>query len=231
MHSPIFSRRMYLSILGALVFATGSGVSNMAEATPAISVTNTTANSLGSGQTFTLGYQFTTNQPISVFALGVFDSGQDGLVDSYPVAIWSSSGAEVASATVASGTSEPLVAQFRYQSINSVTLSPGTYQIGALYTTSDDGVLYPGYTTGFSTSVPINFLNNAYNYGSTLADPTNTTSTLPSYIGPNFQFNSVPVPEPASLAVVGAGLIALATVRRRQGASTGRSLLSKLQTL
>jgi hypothetical protein len=210
----VFTRLARAGAVAASMFA-AAGLSNMAQAVPAISVTNTTANSLGAGQTFTLGYQFTTDQSISVSALGVFDSDQDGLVDSYPVAIWNSSGAQVASGIVASGTSEPLVAQFRYQTVSSVTLSPGTYQIGALYTTSDDGVLFPGFTTGFSTAAPVAFVQNAFAFGSTLADPINSTSALPSFVGPNFQFDAAATPEPASIAVIGAGLVALVAVRRR----------------
>ena len=63
----------------------------LAGSIPAITITNTTGNNLGNPP-FTLGWQFTTNQQISVTNLGIFDDSLNGLADRYQVGIWNSSG-------------------------------------------------------------------------------------------------------------------------------------------
>jgi hypothetical protein len=125
------------------------GVIQQAGATPAYTLDNTIGTGLGNPP-FTLGFSFSTNVPITVTGLGIFDSDQNGLIDSHPVGIWDGGGTLVASGTVASVTADPLINQFRY-AIASVFLTPGAYNIGVLYTTPNDGLA--------SLSVlPVNFL-------------------------------------------------------------------------
>src|SRR5271169_6649185 len=71
-----------------------------ADAGPAYFLDDTTGRGLADGEEFTLGSQFTTSDSISVDGLGVFDDSQDGLVDSYPIGIWDSTGTLVASGMV-----------------------------------------------------------------------------------------------------------------------------------
>src|SRR5450755_2722444 len=103
---------------------------------PAVTFAELTGQSLGNGP-FTLGWEFTVSQSITVTALGAFDDSQDGLAESHDVGIWDSVGNLLGSTTVAAGTVDPLVNQFRYSSV-SFTLAPGTYEIGALWLDGGD---------------------------------------------------------------------------------------------
>ena len=96
---------------------------------------------------YTIGYEFTVGTaPITLNALGVEDdnaSGSgygDGLSNTHVVGIWSSAGTLLYSATVSSGTSAPLVNDFRYALLNSaVTLNANTsYYIGTYFASGGD---------------------------------------------------------------------------------------------
>jgi len=180
---------------------------------PAVTFDNLTGEMLGNGP-FTLGWQFTVNTPITVTALGVFDDSQDGLVESHDVGIWNSTGALVTSGTVASGTVDPLTDQFRYVSASAL-LTPGNYNIGALWVDGADPNLFPGDVTGFATIPQITFVQDAFAAGGTLANPVNTASPMPSYFGPNFQAGAV-VPEPSTILLMGTLLLGVSGLLKRK---------------
>src|SRR5262249_58403989 len=87
----------------------------------------------------TRGWSFTTADSLTVTALGWWDFGNDGLAASHQVGIWNTSGTLLMSATVASGTTDPLASGFRFDSAltGTTTLAPGTYVIGGKSEVSD----------------------------------------------------------------------------------------------
>jgi hypothetical protein len=185
---------------------------------------NTTGSSGLGNPPFTLGSEFSTSMPITVTGLGVFDDSLNGLVDSYQVAIFDSLGNIVVMGTVASGTADPLINQFRYTP-TSVLLTPGDYRIGALFLTGDDPLIFPGVATNFATASGITFEAAAFFPGGSLSDPIFNNGTDPAYFGPNFTFETTaPVPEPTTLALLGTGLLGLAMMYRRKLGRTSSPL-------
>ena len=202
----------FLVLAGITMFLLGMGGQALAN-TPAVNIDNSTGIGLGNPP-FTLGWKFSTNSAISVTGLGVFDDSQDGLAESHEVGIWNSNGNLLASTTVAIGTTDPLINQFRYSSIIPITLAAGQdYFVGALWPNGVDNILYPGDVSNFSTISSISFVQNGYFAGFALACPTDTVDSLPAYFGPNF--NSSAVPEPATMLLLGLGLVGLVGVRRK----------------
>lgn len=204
-------KKLTRRILGVLLVL---GFSGAAHAVPAFSITNTTGAAL-ENPPFTLGWQFSTSAPITVTHLGLFDDAQDGLSERHDLGLWDSDGVLLAFATIGAGTSAPLSAQFRYVDIIDVVLAAGTYQVGALYTSPADALVFPGDATGFATASPIDFIASAFIDGGTLANPAFLGGPEPAFFGPNFIFQTFGVPEPATLSLLALGLLAFSGKRRR----------------
>jgi hypothetical protein len=202
-----------LLLMLALVVTVGLGQAN-AVLTPGFTLDTTTGTALGNPP-FTLGFTFTATTPIIVSRLSIFDDSQDGLVDQHPVGLFDAGGNLLASTTIQSGTGSPLMNQFRYENIAATTLPAGDYSIGALYTTGNDALVWPGMAVNFATAPGITFNMATFMYGGTLLAPTADYSLDPAFFGPNFAFTT-PIPEASTcLAGISACLALLGTLVRR----------------
>jgi len=206
------------SLLASAALALATMVSGAALAgTPAISISNTTADTLGNPP-FTLGWTFTTNSALVVDELGLFDDSQDGLAESHDLGLWDEGGTLLTSGTIGSGTSGTLIANFRYVDVVNVTLASGArYYVGALFATGSDNVKFPD-ASGFSSIAAINFDGATYAGGGVLTRPTAGFGGA-GFFGPNFTASGA-VPEPATWALMIGGFgMAGGMIRRRKAAT------------
>jgi hypothetical protein len=220
--------RQRVSVLAAVTLFLGgpSGLA-LADLMPVVTLTEKTGNYTPTLKA-TVGWSFTVNQTISVNGLGVYDSNQDGLVEAHPVAIWDSTGAEVAKTTVAMGITDALVDKFRFHAITPVTLKPGDYVIGSLNIINNgdnpkgpwDDMVMPAddKAKGFGINKVITFKHSLYADSSDgkLNVPNNDGPVGCGYFGPNFSVT----PEPSGLTLLGVGVLSLAGYacwRWRQG--------------
>jgi hypothetical protein len=190
-------------ILVMLFFLCTAGRVN---ANPMPAATLTSPGETFSGSLYTLGFEFSVNQSLSVTALGVYDDGQDGLANSAQVGIWDISGNLLASVTVPSGTAGTLVGDFRYADISPLTLSPGQdYVVGAYIndTATSFNTLQGG--SGFYDPAVNGIEDRFSNFNSMFSFP-DSTNDHPggAWLGGNFLFAS-PVPEPSSVTLLALG--------------------------
>ena len=192
---------------------------------PAVSFTGVTDNFTNGN--WSLGWQFSTNVSIDVTALGYYNASltggdssfQNGTCNCGEVGIYDSAGNLLASTTVTSA--DPVVGFFNYATIPTLVLAAGqTYYVAAETGTSD----YTYFTTGFGVSSDINFIQDEYVAGASLAFPTSSDDYAANqggaWFGPNFQETAAGTPEPASLFLSGTALMALAVIvyKRKQRA-------------
>ncbi|MEO0629943.1 MAG: PEP-CTERM sorting domain-containing protein [Planctomycetota bacterium] len=169
----------------------------------------------------TVGWEFSVNQDVFVTDLGIWNAdtqfGAEGLTSDHRVGIWNlATGALLVEAVAGPG--GDVVGEWTYASVAQTQLSVGeTYVIGALYNEGgvSDGDSYVTSALSVSTSSDVNFLGGRSPLAGDLGfglPATFSGSTSFGRFGPNFQF--VPVPAPASAALLGLG--GLAAARRRR---------------
>jgi PEP-CTERM motif len=205
------NRFMIFGLVAGLVFLAAPAV--QAAFDPAVTFTgNTSTNFVTPAET--VGWQFAVSGNILVTGLGVFDSGQDGLLTNHTVGIWLTSAPAtlLASGTVASGTAGTLVNQFRYVSIAPTLLVPGTYTIGATWGPIGDTYIAGSPLPNFHTDSRITFLGAEY----IEAVPLTMPNTSASFFGQGIFGPNLSVPEPGTLILLGSGLLGLAIAGSRK---------------
>jgi hypothetical protein len=162
----------------------------------------------------TAGWSFQPLTDVSVTALGSFDylvSAQGPIA----VGLWTECGTLLASQTITSGST--LVNECRYEAIPAIQLSPDqTYFVGA-YVTSGElmnfSVADPNNgTVIMAPEIQLGMAAESSVAGFNFPDSTESPSGY-VFLAPNFEFQ--PVPEPATLWLVGTGLLALLATRHR----------------
>src|SRR5574337_470601 len=163
----------------------------------------------------TAGYEFTVGaQPLSIATLGVYDSGQDNVLNSsHTVGIWNSSQTLVGSVTVTPQNSTELNNFFYANLATPITLQAGaTYRVGAQYADSDLDL-----AIGNASSTTVNgiTMKDAYlSTGTGFEYPDlNISSANQGFYGPNAGFSAVPEPSQYAL-VFGIALLGFAVYRR-----------------
>lgn len=199
-----------LALAGVLAFAGFPGSTTAA----VIDVTHVDLEFDGSP--WTLGWKFTVHESVFAHALGVYDSGQDGLADSTQVGLWLATGGEpLATAIIPAGTDALLDGFFRFVPISPIVLTPGTEYIvgssspGELATSfwGDNGVVDPWVTV-------IEARYSSEWSGFAFPELTDSNSAGGALLGANLRIT--PVPLPAGLWLFGGGLTGLAAWVRRK---------------
>lgn len=167
-----------------------------------------------------VGWRFSAQQNLNVYGLGIFYL--DNQI-AHTVGLYKATGEQLATATIGSGQGT-IQGFFRTVSINNVTLNKDQEYI--LAATVGDGT-YTADTTGTfgGTNTFTNLQFNNVTFLNDVFDSLNTNlpgtwSSLESgaatygTFGPNMSANAVP--EPGTVVLVGAGLLGLVALRRKQ---------------
>lgn len=176
---------------------------------------------LGGGAA-TAGYTFSVGvSPLTLTDLGIWDEGQNGLVESHKVTLWTSAGVVVGSAIVPSGTAAPLTGAYRYVSLGAspLTLAANTtYTIGALYSGNRGADIFPNNINPASITTASGLTLGAARAAIGDTFPTTDAGVGGHYMAPNFKFtlgSSSAAPEPGTLAFLALG-VSLVLVNRRR---------------
>jgi len=168
---------------------------------------------------FTLGWNFTVNEDITLEQLGFYDHNGNGLLDAHAIGLWSSGGSLLRNVTIFAGDDGELAASnFRYKDVAPLLLTAGaTYVLGATYASGRDAYHFNG-PAAFDAIDQITLIGGVQQNGG-FAFPARPIANSTLIVGPNFRITGdvAPVPEPAAWALMilgfgGAGMV----LRRRR---------------
>ena len=156
----------------------------------------------------TSGWDFQLTTSFRITALDYYDSGAaGGLLTNHEVALWTSGGALLATATVPAGSSAPLIGSYRSVAIPPIILPPGFYEVGAFVTGYSDKYVYDS----MGSTLPGIFYYESHVAVGPFAFPGSQNLVSTREITANFEAVAV-VPEPQTATLLIAGLIAVCIV-------------------
>ncbi len=171
---------------------------------------------------------FTVNSAVTVSGLGYYADPRTGNADGNQVALYQCADVNCSTtATLLVSTTVtniyPLTGHFRYVTIAPITLTAGmSYEIAGVSNSDNYTWNDPGFAV--DPAITLISMNGGTTRWQSLSTPdflnyTNTNEIEPDgFWGPNvFLGQPTFAPEPASLALLGAGLAGLGLVRRRRG--------------
>jgi hypothetical protein len=203
--------------VSAFFLAAVLGISTYSEPAQAAAINLTQIDFEFDGSPWTLGWRFTVNSPSTVASLGVYDSGQDGLVGSAQVGLWLATGGDpIVQTTVSSGTAATLDGHFRFAPITPTLLTPGNEYIVGSYLS---GELATALFGGNGVVDPrVNVIDARYSSTGSAAfgfpGLTDPGADGAAFLGGNFHLTPVPLPPAAWL--FGSGIAGLAAWQRRR---------------
>jgi hypothetical protein len=203
-------------LIGAACFAVFAGIFCLSEPAQAAAIDLTQIDFEFDGSPWTLGWTFTVNSPSVVESLGVYDSGQDGLVGPAQVGLWLASGGDpIAQTTVPSGTAAHLDGHFRFAPITPTPLVPGTDYIVGSYLSGELATALFGGNGNVDPRVTVIDVRYSSTGSAAFGFPglTDPGTDGAAFLGGNFQLT--PVPLPAAVWLFGSGLAGVAELARR----------------
>ena len=203
---------MYKGLLLAAVAV--AGVSPALAGNPAIDLTS--PGEEYSGSPYTLGFEFSVDAGGTIDALGVYDSGQDGLSAQAQIGIWDLQGNLLTSATITPG-GGTLEGYFRRVSISPFAATAGTHYVIGAYTTDNASSVGTDQGGSANFNSAVTFYSDRYsNFNGAFSFP-GSVEGFPDagWLGANFELAGG-VPEPSSWAMMvgGFGLMGAALRRR-----------------
>jgi hypothetical protein len=199
-----FWGRVLFTALAATIMQVGP---QQARADLLLDFTGGSANSFGGDAT--VGWEFTLSSPMMLNGLGFWDHGSDGLDHPHEVGIWNTANpsSPLATTIITSG-STPVASSssaglWLFNSVSSLTLSPGTYVVGATIVANDTDLQRFNATASL---IPDATFVQALDIGaSVLTYPLPASVFNDGVFGPNLEVSAVP--EPTSAAILLCGMI------------------------
>ncbi len=213
----------------ALLAGFGIFVSGFSAAPAFADVLQTSNAPVGNQDYSGVGLEFNVNAPITVDALGIYDSGQNGITGSLTADLMTISGVIVASATFDSSGSYSLIGNYAFQNITPITLLVGSYYLMG-YGWSPNGDLEHNSNVGgppdtFNTfGGSVSFVQAVWGEGN---DPPGTLPTHWYGAGqPDFfssaNLSAVPEPSTWAMMILGFAGVGFMAYRRKQNGQAFR---------